>query len=57
MDTAKERRIEKLVTVSTELTILKSRLTEPYASNIGRCIEILNEVAKEMENGNDEKGL
>jgi hypothetical protein len=57
VDTAKQKRIEKLVTVHTELIILKPRLTEPYASNIGTCIEILEGIVKEMENDNDEEGL
>lgn len=57
VDTAQEQRIERLLTVKTELTILKPRLTEPYRSNIEACITLLDVVTKEMGYGNDEKGL
>lgn len=57
VDTAQEQRIEKLLTVKTELTILKPRLTEPYRSNIEACITLLDVVTKELGYGNDKERL
>jgi hypothetical protein len=47
---------EKLISVRTELVILKSRLTEPYRANMDTCITYLQEVEDDL-NGNDKEGL
>lgn len=36
--------MEKLATVRIELVTLKPRLPEPYAGNIAKCVEYLNDI-------------